>query len=708
MVSVVGLLGALVLAPIIGGGFGELTNAILQILVFGAIAVYLLFPGRDRGGWLRAPGMIPMAIFFLAVLISTFFTEALYPSLTQILFISACLGAYMLSASLSRDPKVAAILVSGAVLSALIICVDGVRDYAISTGGGRLFWESLVSSGDHWRLFGTFVNPGFFAGYLVIAIPVTLGVYLVARRTVLAILVGLAFALETMALMLTGTKFAIVAGVAALVVFFVFAVGTRSLRRSRFTRLIIIALVLLPLLIVCSGPVRSRIVAAESGGTQVHSTTFRVYTWQGTLEMVRNNPWKGVGPGAFAIAYPRYTLAGPTSYAHQSYLQIAAESGVPAAIAFLLVLLAIAGRSAVGMVSGDTSDRTPKSSEVSASHANTMTWSDVVPFSGWRILNCAMFAAIAGSIIRNAVDSDWYLIGISLPFWVLAGVLVSQSGATRGPIVQKHWMKTGLLVVCAVGILLSISFGLGDWFAPDESQFVESGSLSEARQSYAQAAAVSPLNPLYHRELAKYLMANGEPEEAIRQADTAIRLAPTEAPNYYVRGMISLSNRDIPSAIRFFHRSLKFNPNSTRTLYQLALTYRDEDNTKEYESTLRSLLAIEESDYEQVKGAPEMVDTTFARAHVYFADKYMARKRYAMAADEFRDAIDRLENWRSHEQYLEVALYAGMLTKEEERGLLELLRDSYFGLAQASSAMGKNAEAAEAREKGEKVKTERE
>ncbi|MCL5104654.1 MAG: O-antigen ligase family protein [Armatimonadetes bacterium] len=706
MVSVVLLAAALILAPIIGGGFGELTNAIVQILVFGAVALYALLSGRGRGGWLRAPGLIPICIFLLAVLISTFFTESLYPSLAQILFLLACLGAYVLAASVARDPKVAAILVGGAVLSALVICVDGFRDYAYTTGGGHKFWESLTSNGEHWRLFGTFINPGFFAGYLVIVLPLTLGVYLITKRTVLTVLVGLALVLEMITLMLTGTKFAIVAAAAGLIVFFLFAVGTKSLRRSRFTRLIVIAVVLIPLMVLFSGSVRSRIVAAEAGGSQVHSTTFRVYTWQGTIEMIRANPWTGVGPGVFEIAFPRYTLAGPTTYAHQSYLQIAAESGLVAGIAFLLILLAVAARSAVGIASGDTSDRPHKSAEASSAH--TLTWSDLIPFSGWRILNCAIFGAVFGSIIRNAVDSDWYVIGISLPFWVLAGVLVSQSGATRGQIVQRRCMRTCLLVVCAVGILLSVSFGLGDLFAPGSFGAMESGSPADATRAYARAASVSPLNPKYHRELAKYLKAQGDLEEAARQADTAIRLARTEDSNYYVRGMISLAAGEPQAAISSFRRALKLNPNSTRTLYQLGITYRDLGNKSEYESTLRSLLTVEQSNYEQVKGAPEMVDTIYARAHLYFADNYLAQKRYYAAADEFRSAIDRLENWRSHELYLEVARYSGMLSEEEERGLLETLRDSYFGLSQAYSRMGNKSAAAQAQSKGEKVKTERE
>lgn len=702
MVSTALLLAALILAPVIGGGFGEFDYATIEVLVLAAIVAYILTSMRNRTSWVRVPGAIPMIVFLALVLISTLFTEAIYPSLRQILLISTCLGAYVLASSLAVDSKAAAALVAGVVVSALGICAAGIRHYAISTGGGANFWAALMSPGDHMRLFGSFINPGYFAGFIVIALPLTLGVYLVAKRPVLAVLTGLAFIVETIALMLTGTKFGIVSAVGGLLIFFLLAIGTRSIRRSKFTRLFVLAVLLTPLLITFSAPVKSRITAAEAGGSQVHSTSFRISTWQATVKMIKDHPLLGVGPGVFATAYPRYTIAGPTKAAHQSYLQTASESGVIAMIAFVLIVFAVAHQSIKGILNhqAEHAEYTVKE----PAQTQNISWSDIVPFSGWRMVNCAIYGSLAGSVVRNLADSDWYIIGIALPFWVLMGVLAAQSGAVRAINNPKRWAKITICAGCVVMALLSGSFGLAAYIAPD--QFDESQSLHTAFRNYETASRISPLDPVYHRELAKFLAMNGDPAAAKKQIEKAASLAPTDGATYQIGGMIMKANGRPKTAIKYFKMALMCSPHSTNTLYEMSEAYGMFGDTKDRERTLSRLLDIEYTDYELLKGAPELVDTTFARAHIYCGKKYKAEKNYSLAANEFTQAIDRLERWKSNRQMIDVALYAGMMSEQEKLDLLELLRESYFDLAEACDALGHKQWASEARKKGDAVKVE--
>ena len=685
MISTLLLLAALILAPIIGGGFGELTNGILQILIFAAVISHIRTSRKDDAAWLRGPGLIPLAIFLAATIVSVFFTESIYPSLKQLLFLLACLSGYMLASVLGRDRKIAAVMVWGTALSALFICLFGIRDYAISTGGGAKFWQALLSSGDHMRLFGTFINPGFFAGFLVITIPITLGLYLVTRRASFAALAGLAFITQALAILLTGTKFGIASLAAALLVFFILAIATKSLSRVRLKRLLLIAVISLPLLLVFSSPFTSRVREAGSGGAQVHSTQFRKYAWLSTINMIKDNPLTGVGPGVYDTAYTRYAIAGPTKHAHQSYLQIAAESGVLALAAFLAALFALAYAAIKG-----TFKFTAQPSE------DNDAWDDLVPLNAWRLLSCAIFAAISGSAIRNLVDSDWYIIGIALPFWVLMGVLVSRLSLTDKDYTAGKIARLGQTVVCGILILLSVTFGLADDIASDTNDPSDNSHL---------ATVISPLNPKYHREYAKRVLLNSDPSAAIKEIKEAIRLAPTDAVNYYTLGMVYLHYDHPKSAIVQFNTALEFNPNSTQTLEQLALTYYTIGNTRACESTYRRLIKIENSPYEQIKGAPELVDNTFTFAHAYFGDKYLDQKDYANAAGEFKSAIDRLERWRSNEQILEMARVTGMLSEEEESMLLDLLQDSYFSLADAYTGLGDQKKAKRARTRGEQIKS---
>ena len=692
------LVAALALAPIIGGGFGALASGMIQALVFAAVLI-LSWRGR-MGAACRLPGMAALVALLAVVAVSTVFSEAIQPSLEQFLLLAACVGAYAVAGVVCRDRSAAAAAVWALVLSALGICLLGVRSYAISTGGGISFWRTITSEQEPMRLFGTFINPGFFAGFLVVSLPVTLGAYFVTRKSLTALLAGISLVLQTAALMLTGTKFGIISAVFALIVLFALAIFTGSLRRARFQRLIVIAIFLVPLLVVFSGPVKNRIAAAESGGAQVHSTQFRIYTWRATANMVLAQPWVGVGPGVFDIAYPRYALAGPTRYAHQSYLQLAAESGVFALLALLAALGTAAYCSLKGILRGP-SDGTARISKDNQP-APGLSFGDLIPFSGWRMMNCAVFAALGGSVVRNLVDSDWYVVGIALPFWALAGLLVSQTTqAPDDPGEQRCRIGILLSIGAAAGLLLSGLFAAADYAAPDTM----SADLepSEALAGYRRAACLSPLDANYRRELGKHMAALASDEAdraaAFRQLDLAIRLAPTQASNYFARAAVAGQLGYPGRAAADLRRGLRFNPNSTTALYQLALVERELGSKAGFEATLRRLLAIEKTEHEQVKGIPELVDTTYAWAHFHFGEKYLAKRQWARAAKEFLDAGSRLEKWRSQERIRAAARIGGMLTEEDEAELTDLLYRSYLGLADAYAGMGNTDGAARARRK---------
>lgn len=708
MESSVLLLLAIVLAPIIGGKLSTLTNGFLYLIILSGVCCRLLLTKDRAGAWQRVPGLWFAAAFLLFYIISTCFSRAIFFSLNQMVFFAACLGVYLLASSLSEDRKMATATVWILLLSALIISAMGVRDYALDTGGGIHFWQSLMGGGEHGRLFGPFLNPSFFAGYLVITLPVTLGIFLVTRRSLFVLLAGFAFVVQTMALMLTGAKFGIIAAVMSLGLFFLLAIVTKALRRSRFLRLLVLCAVLTPLLVLFSAPVKSRIQAAESGGTQVHSTVFRAYTWQATLDMIRAHPWLGTGPGTYPVTYQQYTIAGPTRMAHDSYLQLAAECGIPAAAAFMLLLLAIARSTILGIIHsvGRRSESVKEAADECA--FGSVTWTDILPYSGWRLLDCALFAALFGSAIRSLVDSDWYISGIAIPFWVVAGVLVSRSGAAEKKVKLAPVARMVAGVVCAVFVAMTISFGLGDFYA-SKAEAVYARNPNNALQIidlYKKAACASPLMPTYRRQLATWLsMQDIYDDEAYTQADMAIKLARrTSEGGWFAKGVIAENHHDLPLAISSFKQALKYHPNSTRTLYKLALIYRDTDDTENFEAVLRRLIAIESSDYENIKGTPEIIDGTYAFAHAYFAVKYFDRHYYSASIREYRAAINRLERWRSSGDMREVQRRIGLVTKSDADDMLQLLRDCYVGLSAAYEAIGNKSEAAKATARASKVR----
>ncbi|RLT46333.1 MAG: O-antigen ligase domain-containing protein [Chloroflexi bacterium] len=71
----------------------------------------------------------------------------------------------------------------------------------------------------------------------------------------------------------------------------------------------------------------------------------RLAHWQAAAEMAAAHPWLGVGLGNYAAAYDRYRLARwplALGHAHNFYLNLAAETGLPGLLIFVALLLAAA------------------------------------------------------------------------------------------------------------------------------------------------------------------------------------------------------------------------------------------------------------------------------------------------------------------------------------------------------------------------------
>ena len=85
-------------------------------------------------------------------------------------------------------------------------------------------------------------------------------------------------------------------------------------------------------------------------------TTYRLSAWAAAQDMIATRPWLGYGPGSFGAEAQTHRLAAeialherlvppPTAsafvYAHQDYLQLAAEAGVPTLLALLAAFVTL-------------------------------------------------------------------------------------------------------------------------------------------------------------------------------------------------------------------------------------------------------------------------------------------------------------------------------------------------------------------------------
>lgn len=116
-------------------------------------------------------------------------------------------------------------------------------------------------------------------------------------------------------------------------------------RHSRSKSAAVLVLIIALLAYACSTYLLHSSIADRTFQlAQDASTNARLLIWQSTLHMILAHPWIGTGWGTFIAYYPAYQspLEKATSgfFAHNDYLQLAAEGGI---VALLLVLGMVAG-----------------------------------------------------------------------------------------------------------------------------------------------------------------------------------------------------------------------------------------------------------------------------------------------------------------------------------------------------------------------------
>ncbi|MGA3315828.1 MAG: O-antigen ligase family protein [Candidatus Korobacteraceae bacterium] len=88
-----------------------------------------------------------------------------------------------------------------------------------------------------------------------------------------------------------------------------------------------------------SSPIKRLLHPSKS---DVGSSEIRIYAWQAGLRMISAHPLEGVGLGNYKGAGPRYDPTGHLAHephiAHNAYLEIAAEMGIPIFLVFVALL----------------------------------------------------------------------------------------------------------------------------------------------------------------------------------------------------------------------------------------------------------------------------------------------------------------------------------------------------------------------------------
>ncbi len=267
--------------------------------------------------------------------------------------------------------------------------------YQRLTGGVIMpsHWIDQAFEGDLVRVTGPFTNPIFFGEMMALALPLSLTMFLLRTdwRDRLA-LMGFA-GLQALGLLLSSTRGAWLG----------FAVSFCVLA-------VLYNWKMLPLGIACGAlgfaaapPVLvKRLMSAFSLADS--SNAYRISIWRGSLAIVRDHLFRGIGLGAevFRKVYPEYQIIQtPTPHAHSTFLEFLIEVGALGFLA-MVCLFWLWLRDAFDAI-------------LAPERSTKVRWEKVGVLAG-------SVAAVSGHLLHGVIDYTWYSPRIAAVFWAIMGM----------------------------------------------------------------------------------------------------------------------------------------------------------------------------------------------------------------------------------------------------------------------------------------------
>jgi O-antigen ligase len=477
----------------------------------------------------------------------------------------------------------------------------------------------------------TFVNRNFFAEYAVCALPFS--VWLLARAGSGRFAAGLAFTagLSIVALMMTGTRSALVA--MWLLLFVVFpVVGFLYSRQLAFpawqgtTRVVVVAVLLLTVFGLGSIETGNPKIRNDGSGQtalqravsrtvstlkdeefRTGSLSIRMTMWKATGRMIEQNPVFGVGAGAWEVFAPLYQTSESQLetdyYAHNELLQLLAEYGLLGWCA-LLGLLAYLSSAAWRTLKG-TSELARAEAPARAMALSSLLALLVVGNAGfpWRLAGTGAIFALCLAILAA---SDARLFRQS---WGMARAVPWRPAYSR-----QMALATALLTALAayIGhqaveaeqkIVRAVQMALSITHSRDPNNPMWAPAKVQMLNSLGQGISINPhyrkLTPMVADELAKW----GDWKTAARVWETVVPSRP------YVVAILSniarahVQTGDLGKAAEFLERCKQIQPEApaVRSLEIILLSRTGQE--REAMRLTRKLLDDNSFDRDTVNGA---------------------------------------------------------------------------------------------------------
>ncbi len=275
--------------------------------------------------------------------------------------------------------------------------LEDMRDFAAKQAGFDTFSSytnhllSVFPDGRTWlhvkklasnRVFGTFIYPNALGGFLLVFLPLCVGLYKTVSVRLARVLAVLSFCLGACALVFSRSKASICLAVAGLITLLWLARRAGNISK-RFFLGAVAGLVIFGAAMLAWG------YGTELTGRLKATGSARMDYWRAAVKMIKARPWRGWGTGGFSRNYPIYRRPGAedTRLAHNVFLNIWTDYGIVGVAGAALVL-------GLPLVAG---------------------WRRMLCKANFDWVLASCLVAGTGFVLHCLVDFDFRIIGITIP-----------------------------------------------------------------------------------------------------------------------------------------------------------------------------------------------------------------------------------------------------------------------------------------------------
>ena len=486
------------------------------------------------------------------------------------------------------------------------------------TGGivafiGLLQYNEIYHFYAPWSMpVSTIGNVNFTAQYYDIVLPISLVMLFVVRSVWMRIGVGVACFLMACHVIVLGSRggwFGIGCGLAILG-------GLVIFRHFRMGRRFVDAGVLFVVLVGLGWPVLTgmlsgiqigggrnignlvddywiRVSNRIQAGIQIadDSTLQRIYLWEDTVRLLFDRPVLGVGVGNFEFNIPKYASRESLEIkhrleknlgqdlmafqAHNEYLEIGAETGILGLLVFGVFLYQLGGALFGGLLRYIREDGD--------------------------LLVVGLAAAVGGTLIHSAFDSNLQQPASAVHFWIVVGLIWSLklNAEGRKPLellfTGARDVAIGMIVLFGLVLGITLFIGartlIGEYYFLKGRQAFDMKAYPLAEAFWQRATVYGPTKYFRtYQALGTALYNQQKWQEAIPDFQKSLSYFPNNARVLYLLGRAYMHTGDAQTAIAHLRTAVSLNPLMSEFKLGLAEALGSAGHTQEALSMLQNML----------------------------------------------------------------------------------------------------------------------